>query len=87
LRLHQGRRRDAGFDELVRHADAQGPFFVARRQAGVGEMNMGECLVTFGSNIADAPHSLRGARERTSRNRIYFTGLSDMRKPNVLCYP
>jgi hypothetical protein len=42
LRLHQRLWCNAGLDELVRHEQAQGPRFAARRQAGMGEMNKGE---------------------------------------------
>ncbi|MGH6811205.1 MAG: hypothetical protein ACREDM_02310 [Methylocella sp.] len=55
MRLHQGRRRDPGFDEFVRDEEAQCLIQAARRQADMGEMNMGEGLVAFGPVLAGAP--------------------------------
>jgi hypothetical protein len=45
LRLDQRLRRDPGFDEFVRHDEAQRLMRAAGRQAGMGEMNMRECLL------------------------------------------
>ncbi|MGH6813654.1 MAG: hypothetical protein ACREDM_15375 [Methylocella sp.] len=55
MRLHQGRRRGLGFDEFVRNVKARRPFFAARREAGMGVMNMAKRLFAFVPALASAP--------------------------------
>jgi hypothetical protein len=55
LRLHHPGGRDSGLKKLVRHKQTQRLFVAARRQAGMGEMNMGERFLALGPAFAGAP--------------------------------
>jgi hypothetical protein len=47
--------RYSGLKKLVRHKQTQRLFVAARRQAGMGEMNMGERFLPFGPAFTAAP--------------------------------